>query len=132
MNKSEISNDFNFDYELDITQNRKDKTDQYFSKEGFAFEDFMNIGDKTMKSDKLSSKYYANTSEILKKEQDSFVNPNIIDCLTEHSIKPRKKDASVLENLSLHTPPENILYATSPKFADEMFTTKTIQEISKK
>lgn len=61
MNRSEISNEFNFDNELDITQNKKVK-DQSFSKSGFAFEDFMNIGDKTMKSDKMSSKIYNNTS----------------------------------------------------------------------
>lgn len=65
----------------------------------------MNIGDKTMKSDKMSSKIYNNTSEILKKEQDSVINPNnIVDYLTQHSIKP-KKTASVLENLSLTNSP---------------------------
>lgn len=50
MNKSEISNEFNFDYELDISQNKRDKTQHNFSKEGIAFQDFMNVGDKTMKS----------------------------------------------------------------------------------
>lgn len=48
MNRSELSNDFNFDNELDISNTRKDKTEHYFSKEGFQFEDFMNIGDRTM------------------------------------------------------------------------------------
>jgi hypothetical protein len=67
MNRSEISNEFNFENELDITQNRRDRTENYFSKEGFAFEDFMNIGDKTMKSDKIESKLYPNASEISKK-----------------------------------------------------------------
>ena len=52
MNRSEISNEFNFENELDITQTKKDKTEHYFSKEGIAFDDFMNIGDKTFKSDK--------------------------------------------------------------------------------
>jgi hypothetical protein len=92
MNRSEISDSFNFVNDLDITQNRRDKTDQYFSKSGFAFEDFMNIGDRTNKSiDKMSSKHQNNTSEIFRKEQDSGINPiHIIDYLTEHSIKRRK------------------------------------------
>lgn len=133
MNKSEISDGFNFDYQLDITQNRRDKTDHYFSNEGFAFEDFMNIGDKTMKSDKMSSKYYNNTSNIFKPDQDSSVSPhNIVDNLTEHSLKVKKRETSVLENLSITNPPENILRITSPKFADELGTSKTIQELSKK
>ena len=82
MNRSELSNEFNFENELDITQNRRDRTDQYFSKEGFAFEDFMNIGDRTMKSDKMSSKLHNNTSDILRREQDSGIHPNIVDYLT--------------------------------------------------
>lgn len=99
---------------LDITQNRKDKTDQFFSKEGVAFEDFLNLGDRTMKSDKMSSKHYYNTSEIFRKDQDSLVNPNIIDNLTEHSLKTKKNNISGNELLvSQHEP----LYATSPKFA---------------
>ena len=133
MNKSEISDGFNFDNELDITQNRRDKTDQYFSKQGFVFEDFMNIGDKTMKSDKMSSKYYNNTSNIFKADQDSSVSPhNIIDNLTEHSLKVKRRETSVLENLSITNPAENILRITSPKFADEMGTSKSIKELSKK
>ena len=52
----------------------------------------MNIGDRTNKSiDKMSGKHPNNTSEIFKKEQDSSINPNnIIDYLTEHSIKRKK------------------------------------------
>lgn len=53
MNRSEISNDFNFENELDISNTRKDKTEHNFSKDGFQFEDFMNVGDHTMKSDKF-------------------------------------------------------------------------------
>jgi hypothetical protein len=118
MNRSEISNEFDFDNQLDITQKGRDKTDQYFSKSGFAFEDFMNIGDRTNKSiDKMSSKHQNNTSEIFRKDQDSGIHPNnIIDYLTEHSIK-RRKEPSVLESLSQTNPPELINNAVSPKFA---------------
>ncbi len=130
MNRSEISNDFNFEYELDITQNKKIK-DQSFSKTVYGFEDFMNIGDRTMKSEKMSSKIYNNTSEILKKEQDSFVNPNLGEYATENSIRP-KKNPSVLENLSLSNSPENLIQAISPKFADQMKTLKSIQQDTKK
>lgn len=128
MNRSELS-DFNFDNVLDITQNRRDKTEQFFSKEGVAFEDFLNLGDRTMKSDKMSSKHYYNTSEIFRKEQDSMINPNIIDNLTQHSLKAKKNNISSNELLvSQHEP----LYATSPKFAEAIGTTKTIQQPSKK
>jgi hypothetical protein len=50
---STLSNEFNFEYELDISQTKQ--KEMFTTKEGFggfAFEDFMNVGDKTIKSDK--------------------------------------------------------------------------------
>lgn len=98
----------------------------------------MNIGDRTNKSiDKMSSKHHNNTSEIFRKEQDSAIQPgnNIIDYLTEHSIK-RRKDPSMLESLSQTNPPELIMLnqAVSPKFGEEIIvnTTKSIQDFSRK
>jgi hypothetical protein len=98
----------------------------------------MNIGDRTNKSiDKMSSKHPNNTSEIFRKEQDSAIqagNNNIIDYLTEHSIK-RRKDPSLLESLSQTNPPEMVMLnqAVSPKFAEEIIpTTKSIQDFSRR
>lgn len=97
----------------------------------------MNIGDRTNKSiDKMSSKHHNNTSEIFRKEQDSAIQPgnnNIIDYLTEHSIK-RRKDPSLLESLSQTNPPEMLNQAVSPKFGEEIIvnTTKSIQDFSRK
>lgn len=99
----------------------------------------MNIGDRTNKSiDKMSSKHHNNTSEIFRKEQDSAIqvgNNNIIDYLTEHSIK-RKKDPSLLESLSQTNPPEMLMLnqAVSPKFGEEIIanTTKSIQDFTRK
>ena len=39
--------------EIDISKSKKDKTENFFSKDGFAIEDFMTIGDRTMKSEKF-------------------------------------------------------------------------------
>lgn len=99
----------------------------------------MNIGDPTNKSiDKLSSKYNNNTSEIFRKEQDSALNPvlpntNIIDYLTEHSIKGKRKEPSVLNSLAHSDAPE-IGIAPSPKFAEELIrgTAKSIQDYAKR
>jgi hypothetical protein len=99
----------------------------------------MNIGDRTNKSiDKMSSKHPNNTSEIFRKEQDSALQPannNIIDYLTEHSIR-RRKDPSLLDSLSQTNPPEllTLNQAVSPKFGEEIVTNtaKSIQDFSSK
>lgn len=80
---SAISNDFNFEYELDISQTKQ--KEMFTTKEGFAgfaFEDFMNVGDRTFKSDKNDGKH---SSSVLSKkdkehdkEQDSGTNQNIL------------------------------------------------------
>lgn len=101
----------------------------------------MNIGgDPTNKSiDKMSSKYNNNTSEIFRKEQDSGLNPiipntNIIDYLTEHSIRAKRKDTSVLNSLLTHSDPPELAIAPSPKFAEELIrgTAKSIQDYPKR
>ena len=74
MNKSEksyVSNDntYNFNYELDISNTKKEKTGEMF----FNFDDFQNVGDdKTIKSShhKTFINKNNNYSSILKPEFD--------------------------------------------------------------
>jgi hypothetical protein len=83
MNRSEISNDFNFEYEVELRGTRKDD-EHLFSKSGFGFDDFMDVGDRTMKSDKFESKLQNNASDLSRKEQETS---NIIDEISTHSMK---------------------------------------------
>lgn len=65
MNRNDISNEFNFDNDLDLS-GKKDKTSHNFSRD-IPFEDFMNINENTFShTDKQDSKI--NNSEILKKD----------------------------------------------------------------
>lgn len=128
MNRSEISNDFNFEYELDVSNNRKDRTDG-FEREGIAFEDFMNVGDRTMKSDKFASKIQHNLSELSKKEHEGS---NIMDQLSTTSAKRRlTRDELIIKsstsyNLSVtgggHVPGA----IPSPKFAETNYSNPSL------
>ena len=135
MNRSEISNDFNFENELDMSHMRKDKTENNFSKEGFAFDDFMNIGDRTVNSNKFESKIHQTNSEISKYQQEPS---NIIDSISTYSMKKKiLRDELFKSNTS-----QNISGLSagigqpgvSPKFAEPSMnaTTKSIRLSPKK
>ena len=60
---SDNENTFNFNLELDMTNNKKERTGENFFRKEYNFEDFQNQGDeKTFKSEKTEYRKNQNTS----------------------------------------------------------------------
>ena len=124
MNKSDISNEFNFENALDISQNPRDTT-HYFTKEGFGFDDFMDIN-RTFKSEK-QSQFAKETSSIFRPHDGSSVNRG--NDSNHEKMAERKHNLSISDSMN---PPSNLFDATSPKFVDGTIRSLDISQTNNK